>query len=102
MLDKLNAFEKNNTWIWCIYPKNELCGHNFPFIVKANPDGFVARLKARIVAKGYAQTYGVNYSDTFSRIAKLTFVHFFISLPALVNFPSHQLNINKAFLHGDL
>ena len=52
------------------------------FTVKFNPDGFVARLKVRLVAKGYAQTYGVDYSDTFSLVAKLTFVHLFISLVA--------------------
>ena len=48
------------------------------FAVKFNPDGFVARLKTHLVAKGYAQTYGIDYSDTFSLIAKLTSVHLFI------------------------
>ena len=52
------------------------------FTVKFNPDGFVARLKVRLVAKGYAQTYGVDYSNTFSLVAKLTFVRLFISLAA--------------------
>ena len=32
---------------------------------KFNPDGFVARLKTRLFAKGYAQTYGVDYSIFF-------------------------------------
>ena len=42
-------------------------------------DGFVARLKARLIAKGYAQTYGVDYFDTFSHVAKLTSVRFYLS-----------------------
>jgi len=47
--------------------------------VKINPNGSFARLKARLMAKDYAQTYGVDYSNTFSLVAKLTFVPLFIS-----------------------
>ena len=50
--------------------------------MKVNPDGSIARLKARLAAKGYAQTYGVNYSDTFSLVVKLTSIWLFISLAA--------------------
>ena len=54
------------------------------------------------MAKGYAQTYGVDYSDTFSPIAKMTCVQLFISLVATHNWDFHQLDIMNAFLHGDL
>ena len=67
-----------------------------------NPNGFVARLKARLVIKSYAQTYGVDYSDTFSPIAKPTSVRLFISLVASYGWDLHQLDIINVFLHGDL
>ena len=50
------------------------------FVVKFNLHGFVSRLKACLVAKGYAQTYGVDYSDTFFLVAKLASLCLFISL----------------------
>ena len=59
------------------------------FAVKFNPNGSIARLKACLVAKGYAQTYGVNYSDIFSHVAKPTFVCLFISLVASYDWDLH-------------
>ena len=53
------------------------------------------------MAKWYAQTYGVDYSDTFSPVVKMTYVRLFISLAATHNWDLHQLDIKNAFLHGD-
>ena len=72
------------------------------FTVKVSPDGSIAQLKACLVAKGYVQTYGVDYSDTFSPVAKMTSVWLFISLAATYNWDLHQLDIKNAFLHDDL
>ena len=72
------------------------------FTVKFNSDGSVARLKVHPIAKGYAQTYGIDYSNTFSPIAKLTYVRLFTSLVASYDWDLHQLDIMNAFLHGDL
>ena len=71
------------------------------FAVKFNPEGSIARLKTRLIAKGYAQTYGVDYFDTFS-LVELKSVHLFISLAASYDWDLHQLDIRNVFLHGDL
>ena len=75
-------------------------GCRWVFAVNFNPNGSIARLKARLIAKGYAHTYGVDYSDT--PIAKLTYGHLFIRLAASYDWDLHQLNIKDDFLHGDL
>ena len=69
--------------------------------MKVNPNGSIALLKAHLVAKGYAQTYDIDYSDTFSPIVKLTYVRLFISLAATYNWDLHQFDVKNAFLHGD-
>ena len=66
------------------------------FAVKFNPDGSVTRMKARLVGKGNDQTYGVDYSNTFSPVTKLTFVHSFISLVASYDWDLHQLDIKMS------
>ena len=53
----------NGTWDLVRLPaEKKAIGCCWMFRVKVNPDGSIARLKAHIVAKRYAQTYGVDYS----------------------------------------
>ena len=69
------------TW-YNLPAEKKATGCHWVFVVKANPDGSIARLKACLIAKGYAQTHGVDYFDTFFPVAKMTDVRLFISLPA--------------------
>ena len=79
-----------------------IVGCHWVYIVKYLPDGFIEHLKARLVAKGYTQTYGVVYAETFSHVAKISYVWIFISLAANLGWPLFQLDVKNAFLNGDL
>ena len=103
MIEEMDALNGNSTWNLVHLPTGKKAiGCRWVFAIKVNPDGSVARLKARLVAKWYAQTYGVDYSDTFSPVAKMTSVRLFISLAATHNWDLHQLDIKNVFLHGNL
>ena len=58
------------------------------FTMKLNPSGFLARLKARLVAKGYSQVYNINYQETFSLVAKLTYAQILSLWLSLITGPS--------------
>ena len=86
----MQALDDNGTWNLVPLPTGKkIIGCRWVFAVKFNLDESVARLKACLVAKGYAQTYGFDYSDTFSPVAKLTYVPFFISLATSYGWDLH-------------
>jgi hypothetical protein len=70
--------------------------------VKHNADGSVSRYKARLVTKGYAQTYGIDYEETYSLVAKMTTIRTIIAMAATKGWSLHQMDVKNVFLHGDL
>ena len=70
--------------------------------MKYLPDGSIKHLKTRLVAKGYTQTYSVDYAETFSPVAKISSVRILISLAANLGWPLFQLDVKNAFLNDDL
>ena len=70
-----------------------IVGCKWVFIVKYKADGSVERHKAHLVAKGFTQTYGIDYTETFAPVAKLNTIRILLSLAANSDWPLHQLDI---------
>ena len=63
MKEELAVIEKNHTWELVEKPKDrKIVGLKWVFRTKLNFDGSVNKHKARLVVKGYAQVWGVDFS----------------------------------------
>ncbi|KAJ9538387.1 LOW QUALITY PROTEIN: hypothetical protein OSB04_031120 [Centaurea solstitialis] len=70
--------------------------------LKTDEHGKITRYKARLVAKGFHQQHGMDYHETFSPVIKPVTIRTVISLVVTNKWPLRQLDIQIAFLHGDL
>ena len=69
---------------------------------KYHVDGTIERYKAHFIAKRFTQQLGLDYSETFSPVAKSIYVRIVLSLSVVIGWFLHQMDVNNAFLHGDL
>lgn len=102
MKDELLALHRNNTWSLMPLPGTKVIGCKWIYRVKFLSDGSVDKYKARLVAKGYTQWACVDFLDTFFPVARLVSVKFMLAVAAAKGYFLFHLNINNAFLHGDL
>ena len=94
---------QNNTWEIVDLPKGKKpVGCRWVYTVKYKSDGSLDRYKARLVARGYTKTYGINYQETFALLAKMNTIMILISLAVNLDWPLNQYDVKNAFLHGNL
>ncbi|KAL0402339.1 UNVERIFIED_CONTAM: Retrovirus-related Pol polyprotein from transposon RE2 [Sesamum latifolium] len=58
-------------------------------VKKLKFDGTGDKFKAKLVAKDFKQKEGIDYSDTYSPVARLTTIRVLIALASVYNLPIH-------------
>jgi len=103
MEEELSIIQKNNTWT--LVDRSEgrkVIRVKWIYRTKLNADNSINKHKARLVVKGYAQIFGVDYSDTFTLVARLDTIILLLAISAQKGWKVFQLDVKSAFLNGVL
>ena len=86
-MDKeFEALQRQDTWTLVPpSPSQNIVGYKWVFKLKHNSDGSISRYKARLMAKGFHQQYGVDFEETFSPVIKPPTVRIILSLAVQFN-----------------
>ena len=103
MLSELDSIKENDVWSIVDRPHNKtIIGTKWVFKIKRNSENKPEKYKARLVAKGYNQEYGIDYYETFAPVVKVQTLRTIIAIAANNKLIVHQIDINTAFLNGEL
>lgn len=100
MQKEIEALENNETWTLTSLPLGKhAVDFKWVYKIKFKPNGEVEHYKARLVARGFTQIEGEDFLETF---AKLVTIRSLLAIASAKDWLVHQLDVNNAFLHGDL
>ena len=99
--EELQNLESHQTWEYDeLPPGRKAIGSKWVFKVKYHPDGSVARFKARLVAQGFSQVQGIDFSETFAPPVRRESLRIYLALCLMLNLFIHQVDIVGAYLES--
>ena len=103
MQDEINSIHNNHTWSLMPLPLGKKAiTSRWVFKIKEGPNGELSRYKARLVARGFEQTDGVDFLETFAPVVRWETIRILIAIAVHLNWPIHQLDVLTTFLNGIL
>nr|GEV65724.1 integrase, catalytic region, zinc finger, CCHC-type, peptidase aspartic, catalytic [Tanacetum cinerariifolium] len=103
MHEEIHEFERLQVWelVPCL-DKVLLIKHKWIYKVKTNEFSGVLNNKARLVAQGFRKEEGIDFEESFAPVARIEVICIFLANAAHKNMTIFQMDVNTAFLNGEL
>jgi hypothetical protein len=100
---EMQAHFENGTWELVQPPAGcKAIGSKWVFKIKRNADGSIDCYKAYLVAQGFSQCPGVDFTEMFAPTTKWAALHTVFALAAIEDMEMESINISNTYLNGEL
>jgi hypothetical protein len=101
MREEIESLHQAGAWILVEAPRDAtVIRGRWVYKLKHDSTGAVARYKSRFVCKGFQQTYGVDYVDTYAPVVAPRSVKLVLCIGAELDLEMKQLDFDTAFLNA--
>lgn len=103
MNNEMKSLMDANTWTLVDLPNDKKAIKcKWVYKIKVDAEGNIAKYKARLVACGYAQEYGVDYYEIFAPVARQTTFKTLLAVASSRNLIIKHFDVKNAFLNGKI
>jgi hypothetical protein len=88
--------------VWDLVEILDGVDYKWVYKMKYDSKGKIETFKTRLVANGFTQREGIDYTETFSLVFKKDSFRIVMALVAHYNLELHQMDVKNVFLNGDL
>lgn len=98
---ELQNLKMNGTWELVERPDGaNVVDCKWVLRIKKNAAGEIEKYKARLVARGFTQVYGVDYYETYAPVAKLATFRLITAIAARNGWPLDSFDFDSAYLNS--
>ena len=103
MAREMESLRTHDVWDLVELPRDrKAVGSKWVFKLKMNADRSVKQYKARRLAQGFTQKFGINYGETFCPVVRFGSLRTIIALAVQNGLKLHQMDVATTFLNGEL
>ena len=94
--EELNSIEQNEVWMKTPVPTGtKVIPLKWVYKLKKDRLGNNIRHKCRLVAQGFFQVFGQDYTDTYSSVAKFTSIRTLLAISAQLGLQVRQMDVDR-------
>lgn len=102
MNNEINSLKECETWsLVDRTPDMHVISCKWVFNVKRRQNGEIYKYKARLVARGFEQRYGIDYNEIYAPVIKIETIRLMLALSVEENLHVHQSDSlhSRRFIH---